>query len=608
MFRLYDITAWLGRMPLANSFSTDCRSVPTAESRLRITRMTQSKGMQVRIALAFVAMSVGMFPPALAHGPVMRPSPTPSNNMPGGVPNAEMNINPPPPSTPFLSPLTPSTSPMNPTPDVQNPAAPGSSSNPDLLPPQLLRTPTQSQPQQGQPGTAQPNSAGTPPAGQVGPDGRIQPAPDVSGTIQFDVHNSGDPLDLGQQYQVSIVQALNESLVNGPRAAAIRAQLPVAKAAIAAATVSPNPVLFADRGFIAEQVQRIGPTFTVDLPWKLAFRMWAAIRQYDQNKIDLYSNLWQLRADARRAYTELVIAVETQRTLTELYELTERLLEVSRKRFQAGDVPELDVLRAQLATSQADVERNVGRQRIIRARQQLNIIMGRKPESRVEVPRLEFNATPQTTPNSPFQLRAMRHGILPDFGEPVLPLEHYTEIALENRYEVKSLVAQQRVNKANLYNAMGQIIPNPIVTMGSSKAGNPPTGPQVSAQFLTLNIEMPVTNTNQGDIARFKAAGRQLKYQMLAQKNVVLAEVSSAYNNLLAARERIRVYQEHVLRDSSEVARLSRRSYEVGQSEINATLLAQQANVAIRQNYLEAVTNYQAAYTDLEQACGRPLD
>jgi cobalt-zinc-cadmium efflux system outer membrane protein len=313
--------------------------------------------------------------------------------------------------------------------------------------------------------------------------------------------------------------------------------------------------------------------------------------------------LWQLRADVRRAYTELVIAVEAQRTLTELYELTERLLLVSGKRFQAGDVPELDVLRAQLATSQADVDRNVGRQRIIRARQQLNIILGRDTQGNIGVPRL-----PEFLGLQANQLKIIRHGIIPDFNQAVPQLQYYTDIALENRYEIKSLALQKTVNKWNFRNAVGQAIPDLNVSFGSSEENNLPSGPNLTAQFLTINAEIPISNTNQGDIAKFKATGRQLNYQLAAQRNQVLADVSSAYNNLLAARERIRVYQEHVLRDSNEVARLSRRSYEVGQSDINSTLLAQQANVQIRQAYLDAVTNYQGAYTDLEQACGRPLE
>ena len=529
---------------------------------------------------------------SVASGQMMRPSPTPSTGSANGMPSSQVN------SSAASKPATAPTSPATTMPPASSPTgAPGASTE-DIVTPQIIPDPLmQTQMNEKTPGSAQPTAK--PVTAPPSPNGST-----VSGTIQYNSDGSPPPTP-GSGGETSIMQALNESLMNGPKAAAIRAQLPVAKSGIAAATVSPNPILFFDRAQFSEGDRRIGPTFTIDWPWKLAFRMMAAIKQYDQTRLDLLTTLWQLRSDVRRSYTELVIAVEAQRTLTELYELTERLLEVSKKRFQAGDVPELDVLRAQLATSQADVDRNVGRQRIIRARQQLNIIMGRTPDGRVEVPRLpEFINVQQQA----LQTRVIRHGILPDFRQPVLPLQHYLDIAQESRYEIRSLVMQKVVNKWNLRNAYGTAIPDLTVGFGSSEENNLPSGPNLTAQYITINAEIPISNFNQGDIAKYKAAGRQLNYQMGSQKNQVTSDVASAYNNLLAAREKIRVYQEHVLRDSNEVARLSRRSYEVGQSDINSTLLAQQANVQIRQAYLDAVTGYQGAYTDLEQACGRPLE
>ena len=94
---------------------------------------------------------------------------------------------------------------------------------------------------------------------------------------------------------------------------------------------------------------------------------------------------------------------------------------------------------------------------------------------------------------------------------------------------------------------------------------------------------------------------------MLAHRNQISSDVTSAYQNLLANREKLRAYQEHILSDSNEVARLARRSYETGQSDITATLQAQQNNVAVKSAYLDAVAKYQAAFANLEQACGTPL-
>lgn len=56
-----------------------------------------------------------------------------------------------------------------------------------------------------------------------------------------------------------------------------------------------------------------------------------------------------------------------------------------------------------------------------------------------------------------------------------------------------------------------------------------------------------------------------------------------------------------------EIVRLARLGYEVGQTDINAVLLAQQAAIEIKTEYLEAVSSYQKAFTDLEQSIGTTL-
>ncbi len=332
--------------------------------------------------------------------------------------------------------------------------------------------------------------------------------------------------------------------------------------------------------------------------------MLAAKRFVDQTKIDLLTQLWALRADVRRAYVELIVAQETQKTLIELYELSAKLLNVAEKRFQAGDVPELDFLKARLATSQSEVDVEVGRKRVLRAQQQLNVILGRPVEQPINIPGLPNYSLPDVSTSQP---RNIKSDVLPDFGKEVPVLEEFITMADDNRLELKSLAKQISVNKAHTMGAYGEISPNPSIALGKSTAGNPSPGPKLTAVFFTVSTEMPICEFNQGDIFKYKATGKQLQFQIGSQKNQILADVTSAYQNLVAQREKIHVYQEHVLADSLEVARLARRSYEVGQSDITSTLQAQQANVQIRGQYLDAVTCYANAFTDLEQSCGKPL-
>jgi cobalt-zinc-cadmium efflux system outer membrane protein len=396
---------------------------------------------------------------------------------------------------------------------------------------------------------------------------------------------------------IKLRAVLNEALLNSPRVAATRAQLGIQKALYAAATQMPDPVFFRDEGAIAEGVRRVGPQVTYEPPWKLAFRLLAAKRQVQETKQEILGTLWQFRNDVRRAYTEVVVAQETYDTLKDLANLARKLEDVSRKRFQAGDVPELDVLKARLATSQADIDAGQGGMRVSRSRQQLNVIMGRQFSQPISAPRLP-----------PFESKAERTELLPDYSLPVPPVTDFVAEGLENRLELKINDAQIRLTKAQLLNAGGNILPNPIVAYGSSTNINLPTGPKLNGTFLTINAEIPLYTFSQGDLTRLKATLRQFQFQDKAIRNQIVADVTSAYNNLITARNRIKTYQDHVLADSAEVARLARRSYEVGQSDITATLAAQQANFQVRQAYLDAVSAYQGAFTDLEQSIGEPVD
>jgi outer membrane protein TolC len=240
--------------------------------------------------------------------------------------------------------------------------------------------------------------------------------------------------------------------------------------------------------------------------------------------------------------------------------------------------------------SQSKIDQQQGQTRVERAKQQLNIMLGRPAEGDIEVPKLP-----------PFQLKAKKSDFLPDFTEPLPTLGYFVSTALQNRWELKVIKQQLRLTKTQLRVTYGNIIPDEPFSVGQSRTGNPTPGPKLLGFYVVAPIEIPAYNFQQGDIARLKATARQFYLQYAGQRNQVVADVASAYKNLVAARE-------HVLDDSEEVARLARRSYEVGQSDITSTLQAQQANVQIRSQYLDAVTSYQQAYTDLEQSVGIPLE
>jgi outer membrane protein TolC len=406
--------------------------------------------------------------------------------------------------------------------------------------------------------------------------------------------------DKGDDRSLGIVDALDEALLQSPRAAAIRANIGIARSNLAYATVQRNPYFFMDRGFVAEAVRRIGPTFTITPPWQTAFDLLVAKRQIDQAKLEILRDLWGLRADVRKAYTDAVITQETALATSNLLSLAEQTETVTSKKFQAGGAPEFDVLKAKLAREQAELDLKQAKQRVIKAKQQLNLLLGRTAKQRIQIPSLA--SADKLGARDP-----KRNYFLPDLSEGVADLDVFIDQARKSRWELTVIGQQIKVNKANLQNSYSNILPIPQLILGQSVSGNAPSGPKLNANFFTINAELPFTNLQQGDIAKYKATGKQLGWQMESQKNQVYSEISAAYNDLITFRDRIRLYKEHVLDDSQETARLARRSYEVGFTDITGVIQAQQSNFQVQLQYLDDVRSYQQAFIALEQAVGRPL-
>jgi len=396
--------------------------------------------------------------------------------------------------------------------------------------------------------------------------------------------------------EVSLNQALNETFTLSPRAASVRLQLAIAKSAIPQALTFPNPSLIVYNGFIAEQTYQVGASIPVEQPWKVFFRMINAKQQIKQADLEIQRTLWLLRSNVRRSYLDVVLAEEMAQTLAQVADLTKSLLLAAQKRADAGDVANLDALKAKLAFSQAEVEKAQARRQVTLAKRRLNVLRGQDHAVELSVPRLP-----------PFQLKVQKTELLPDFDQSLPSIDKLIAMAHESRLDVRLVNQAIKTNEAALRNTYASILPNTQLNVGRSITGNPPDGPKLTGYFIGVTQELPILDLKQGDIIRYRAMLRQLRIEAQAQKNIVSEEVVLAYERVSIARERIRAYQDHLLADSEEVARLARRSYEVGQSDITAAITAQQANIQVKTQYLEAIRSYQQAFTDLEQAIGQIL-
>lgn len=400
--------------------------------------------------------------------------------------------------------------------------------------------------------------------------------------------------------------AFDEGLVLSPRTAAIRLQLGITKSNLIRATEMPNPTIFMDNGYKAEFTYRYGVTIPIEPPWKLALRVVLAKNQIKQTDFEILKALWIYRANVRRAYTDYVVAQELDRTYADLADLTAQLQGIARKRVDAGESAELDVYRAEQEAAKATANKEQQKYLVLAAQQRLAVILGRNPDAELSVPLLP--------PDGPMPKTS---GILPVSDVAFPTLTNCLDLALKNRPELKVARQAVKTQKAGLKMAAGNIMPNPTIGVGSSVVNGPGLAADATIRDVGKNIfhgyffqiyqELPLLNFQQGDISMYRANVRQLQSEVLAQENLVTEEVASAYQRLAGARRKIEIYQERLLERTIEIVRMSRLGYQVGQTDINAVILAQQAAVQIKTEYLTAVTNYQQAFTDLEQSIGTTL-
>ena len=398
-----------------------------------------------------------------------------------------------------------------------------------------------------------------------------------------------------QTTTVSLSAVFDESLANSPRAATIRSQLGITRAAYSQAVVLPNPSFFflRDKAQLARQYGAVVP---IEPPWKMAFRLLLAKSQVMQTDLEIQRNLWQFRTTVRRAYLEAVMSVESSEILAELHGITSELLTVAKKRLKAEDVATLDVNRAELAYLQTEADLMQARRRVQQGKQKLSVLMGRSYTTNIDVHRL-----PSVSVQVP------NNELLPDFDKPLPELSDLVSEALKTRLDIKVTKQALLVNRGSRRTALGNILPNPQIDAGFSYSGNPPEGPATRGYFFAINQPIPIFDFQQGELARLRAQRIQLGREVESTTNLATEEVVSAYQSLAAARERVLYYHERIFPVADQVAVKARRAYEVGQTDITAAMSAQQSYIQTKLSYLDTVKSYQQALTDLEQSIGRPL-
>ena len=367
---------------------------------------------------------------------------------------------------------------------------------------------------------------------------------------------------------------------------AARAQRAVALSRVRIAGERPNPTLSFGAArdtphetALIDQPLEIGP--------KRGRRIEVARQESALTDADISALERQVRRSVRDAYFLLSRARAATAQQADSVRLAERLREIANARFNAGDIPQIEVTQSELETARAEANRQVAQQEQKVALSDLNALLNEPAATNWDL-------------RDPF-------AVLP--APPALE-DLLTRTGSSNS-EIARISQEAKIEQSRKALLEAERIPNLGVQFGAdfNAPGNGPNsgGYEVGPRGQ-LSMELPIFSRNQGEIAQSIADARALEAALAAARRAANAKVASAYFDLEARRTQAELYRETVLPSSQHLEEMAEESYRAGKANIMAVLVAQRDVQQVDRDYLDSLLAVQSAFSQLEEAVGVPLD
>jgi outer membrane protein, heavy metal efflux system len=279
----------------------------------------------------------------------------------------------------------------------------------------------------------------------------------------------------------------------------------------------------------------------------------------------------------RSAFVQILQAKAVLRVAKDNLDYYDHVLKVSRDRFQAGDIAQIDLDRLELQRVQYESDTQAA---------EVNL-----RTSKIELLTLLNDRTPVE------QIDAV--GVF-DFSDQIQPLDDYRRMAMDTRPDLQAAV--QSVDKAMTDHKLAVANGSTDPTISFDVGRNPP----IDLYFgVGVNFPLRVFDRNQGEKLRTQleiTRGEKLRDAAQAQ---VLSDVDSAYATVKSNLTLLRPYKEKYLPQAVRVRDTILFSYQHGGAALLDFLNAESEYRSVELNYVNLVGSYLTAAAQLNLAVGR---
>ena len=406
------------------------------------------------------------------------------------------------------------------------------------------------------------------------------------------------PAPLFSQTALTWQQVKDKFEASNPTLKASQASIDEARAGEITAYLRPNPTLtgtldqlnpFADANSPSTGTPGYRP-FAYALPYasigylherdhKRDLRL-ASARKSTDIAADSFSDQERtLLFNLRNAFVQTLQAKSVQQNAKDNLEYWDRELAISRKRYQAGDLAQVDLDRLELQRVQFESDMETALVNLRTAKiQVLALLNDRTPVDRLDL-------------SGPF-----------DFIDRLQPLEEFRNTALAARPDLKAALETVELAKTNHQLAVANGSTDPTFTVDFAR--NPPI-----PVYLGVSISIPIRifDRNQGEKARTQVEVRRSEQARDAAEAQVFNDVDSTYFTLVSALNLLRPYRDKYLKLAEDTRNKIAFSYQNGGASLLDYLDAQKAFRDTRLAYLNLIGSYWTAAAQMNMAVGREV-
>lgn len=395
---------------------------------------------------------------------------------------------------------------------------------------------------------------------------------------------------------LSLPQLINYSLQNNGELKAFREEKGIRDAGKVRAGLLPNPTIDFEAGTgaltgsSAENNLALGLSQEFFLSGKRDKRLTIAERELDMYRWQLADRERVTREEVKNAYYDVMLAQQRIALTDRSIALNRQLLDVTKERLAAGDIPELEVNLVKVELARSEGSRIDVIKALNKNQAKLSTIMG-----------------------LPIGERYAISGKLEDALSLKQTLTDLKQLALGQRADVKALEAEKGRGDADITLSKAERIPN--LTAGlifrrdttSMEIGGVEGKDTAYTIGLKLSMPIPLFDRNQAGIQEARAKKSSTESRLLAATRDVDRDVETAYSSYLNSENVLSLYTTNIIPQLEENLKLTQEAYRLGEVGILAVIQEQKKFFDINDGYLAALYERQTAIVKLESAVATEL-